>query len=96
MWPEPDEFRPQRFSEDNKAALPLGAYVPFGGGSRTCIGMRFGQAEIALIARGILERFRLELQPGYALDIRQAPTISPRHGLPMRVRAAAPAAVLAA
>ena len=67
--------------------------MPFGGGSRTCIGMRFGQAEIALIARGILERYRLELQPGYELDIRQAPTISPRHGLPMRVRAAQPAAV---
>ena len=61
--PEPDEFRPQRFSEENKAKLPLGAYVPFGGGSRTGIGMRFGQAEIALIARGILERYRLELQP---------------------------------
>ena len=67
VWPEPEEFRPQRFSEENKAKLPLGAYVPFGGGSRTCIGMRFGQAEIAVIARGILERFRLELLPGYEL-----------------------------
>ena len=53
--------------EENKAKLPLGAYVPFGGGSRTCIGMRFGQAEIALIARAILERFRLELLPGHEL-----------------------------
>jgi cytochrome P450 len=96
VWPEPPEFRPQRFSEENKAKLPQGAYVPFGGGSRTCIGMRFGQAEIALIARGILERFRLDLQPDYDLNIRQAPTISPRNGLPMRVRAAAPAPVLAA
>ena len=96
VWPEPEAFRPQRFSEENKAKLPPSAYVPFGGGSRTCIGMRFGQAEIALIARGILERFRLELQPGYELNIRQAPTISPRDGLPMRVRAASPAAVLAA
>jgi cytochrome P450 len=95
VWPEPEEFRPRRFTEENKAELPRGAYVPFGGGSRTCIGMRFGQAEIALIARGILERFRLELEPGFTLDIRQAPTISPRDGLPMRVRAAAPAAVLA-
>jgi cytochrome P450 len=96
VWPEPGEFRPQRFTEENRAKLPQGAYVPFGGGSRTCIGMRFGQAEIALIARGILERFRLDLQPDHELDIRQAPTISPRDGLPMRVRAAAPAAVLAA
>jgi cytochrome P450 len=94
VFPEPDAFRPERFSEENKASLPQGAYVPFGGGSRTCIGMRFGQAEIAIIARGILERFRLELPPGFELEIRHAPTISPRQGLPMRVRAARPAAVL--
>jgi cytochrome P450 len=85
VFEEPEEFRPQRFSEENKEKLPRGAYVPFGGGSRTCIGMRFGQAEIAVIARAILERHRLELLPGYELKIRHAPTISPRDGLPMRV-----------
>jgi cytochrome P450 len=88
VFPEPEAFRPRRFTEDASAALPQGAYVPFGGGSRTCIGMRFGQAEIAAIARGILGRFRLELQPGFELEIRHAPTISPRQGLPVRVRSA--------
>src|SRR4029078_6779849 len=63
VFPEPEEFRPERFSEENKALLPRGAYVPFGGGSRTCIGMRFGLAEVAVIARAILERYRLELVP---------------------------------
>jgi cytochrome P450 len=96
VFPEPEEFRPGRFTEENKAKLPRGAYVPFGGGSRTCIGMRFGQAEIAIIARAILERARLELMPGFELEIRHAPTISPRQGMPMRVRAAEPAAVLGA
>jgi cytochrome P450 len=86
VFPEPDVFRPQRFSEENKARLPQGAYVPFGGGSRTCIGMRFGGAEIAIIARAILDRYRLDLVPGYELRIRHAPTISPRQGLPMAVR----------
>jgi cytochrome P450 len=96
VFPEPEAFRPHRFSEEGKAALELGAYVPFGGGSRTCIGMRFGQAEIAIIARAILERYRLELVPGYDLNIRHAPTISPRQGMPMRVlKADRPAAVLA-
>ena len=82
VWPEPDRFRPTRFSEENKAKakLPLGAYVPFGGGSRTCIGMRFGQAEVAIIARAILARHRLELLPGHELRIRHAPTISPHNG----------------
>jgi cytochrome P450 len=96
VWPEPEQFRPERFTEEAKAQLPQGAYVPFGGGSRTCIGMRFGLAEVAIIARAILERHRLELLPGYELRIRHAPTISPRDGLPMRVRAAEPAAVLSA
>jgi cytochrome P450 len=94
VWSEPEQFRPDRFTEENKAKLPRGAYVPFGGGSRTCIGMRFGQAEIAIIAHSILERYRLDLMPGYELEIRHAPTISPRQGMPMRVRAAEPAAVL--
>ncbi len=88
VFEEPEVFRPERFTEENKARLPQSAYVPFGGGSRTCIGMRFGQAEIGIIARAILERYRLELLPGYELRIRHAPTISPRQGLPMSVRQA--------
>jgi cytochrome P450 len=86
VFAEPEVFKPERFTEQNRARLPQSAYVPFGGGSRTCIGMRFGQAEIAIIARAILERYRLGLLPGYELQIRHAPTISPRQGLPMTVR----------
>jgi cytochrome P450 len=86
VFAEPEVFKPERFTEENRARLPQSAYVPFGGGSRTCIGMRFGQAEIAIIARAILERYRLGLLPGYELQIRHAPTISPSQGLPMTVR----------
>ena len=50
---------PRALHAEAKAALPKGAYVPFGGGSRTCIGMRFGQLEIRTIATLILARFTL-------------------------------------
>jgi cytochrome P450 len=83
VWDEPEAFRPERFAPGNREKIPKGAYVPFGGGSRTCIGMRFGQAEIAVIASRILERHRLELVPGYLLRTRQMPTIGPKHGMPM-------------
>jgi cytochrome P450 len=87
VFPEPRRFRPSRFVPEAKAALPKGAYVPFGGGSRTCIGMRFGQLEVKAIARAILSRFRLELaEPERVLSIRQMPTLSPRGGLPVVVR----------
>jgi len=88
VFGEPSQFRPERFAPEAKAALPKGAYVPFGGGSRTCIGMRFGQLEVKAIAAGILRRFRLELQdPQLRPSIRQMPTLSPRGGLPVVVRA---------
>jgi cytochrome P450 len=86
VWDEPDAFRPERFAPEAKARLPKGAYIPFGGGSRTCIGMRFGQLEIKAIATSILRRFRLELEPGYALRVRQMPTIGPKGGLPVVVK----------
>lgn len=86
VWPQPEAFRPERFAPDAKGALAKGAYVPFGGGSRTCIGMRFGQLEVRAIATMILERFSLELPEDFKLEIRQMPTISPKHGLPVTVR----------
>jgi cytochrome P450 len=85
VFPEPDEFRPERFTPEAKAALPKGAYIPFGGGSRTCIGMRFGQLEVRTIATMLLSRFSLSLPEGFELQIRQMPTISPKDGLPMLV-----------
>ena len=83
VFDEPNEFRPERFAADAKAALPKGAYIPFGGGSRICIGMRFGQLEVKAIANALLERFDFELEPGYKLRTRQMPTIGPRDGVPL-------------
>jgi cytochrome P450 len=85
VFPEPEEFRPERFTPEARAELPKGAYVPFGGGSRTCVGMRFGQLEVRTIATRILSRFTLSLPEDFQLEIRQMPTISPKHGLPMVV-----------
>jgi cytochrome P450 len=85
VFPEPEEFRPERFTAEGRAAMPKGAYIPFGGGSRTCIGMRFGQLEVRTIATVILSRCTLSLPEDFKLTIRQMPTISPKAGLPMIV-----------
>jgi cytochrome P450 len=86
VFPEPEAFIPERFTRERKAALPRGAYVPFGGGSRICIGKRFGQTEVKLVATKLLQRLRMEALPGRTVTIRQMPTLSPRGGLRMRVR----------
>src|SRR3954468_14895628 len=86
VFPDPSRFRPDRFTPEARAELPKGAYVPFGGGSRTCIGMRFGQMEVKAIAALLLQRFDFGLRRGYELRIRQTPTLGPRDGLPVAVR----------
>ncbi len=88
VWEAPSEFRPARFAPEARKRIPKGAYVPFGGGSRICLGMRFGQLEIKAIAGAISERFRVDLRPGFELRIRQTPTLGPASGLPVRIRVA--------
>jgi retinoid hydroxylase len=89
VFPDPEAFVPERFTRERKAALPRGAYVPFGGGSRICIGKRFGQTEVKLVGTMLLQRLRLDALPGRTMTVRQMPTLSPKGGLPMRVRARA-------
>ncbi len=85
VFPDPEAFIPERFTRERKAALPRGAYVPFGGGQRICIGKRFGQTEVKLVATMLLQRLRLDALPGRTMTVRQMPTLSPKGGLPMRV-----------
>jgi cytochrome P450 len=85
FFPDPEAFIPERFTPERKAALPRGAYVPFGGGRRICIGKRFGKTEVKLVTTMLLQRLRLDLLPGRTMTVRQMPTLSPKGGLPMRV-----------
>jgi cytochrome P450 len=85
VFPDPEAFIPERFTRERKAALPRGAYVPFGAGQRICIGKRFGQTEVKLVATMLLQRLRLDALPGRTMTVRQMPTLSPRGGLQMRV-----------
>ncbi|MGI9020211.1 MAG: cytochrome P450 [Solirubrobacterales bacterium] len=87
VFPDPGAFVPDRFTRERKTALPRGAYVPFGAGSRICIGKRFGQTEVKLVSAMVLQRFVFELEPDHEMVVRQMPTLGPKGGLPMRIRA---------
>ncbi len=86
LYPDPEAFLPERFSPEARRRLPPGAYIPFGAGSRICIGKRFGQLMVKAIATNLLQRVRPELQPGFELRIGKMPTLSPEGGLPVTVR----------
>lgn len=56
-YPDPETFRPERFLDAGEAE-PY-SFVPFGGGSRRCVGASFAQFEMRTVARTVLERARL-------------------------------------
>lgn len=86
VFPDPDLFDPERFTPDRRRELPPGAYIPFGGGQRVCIGKRFGQLVVKAVVSTLLQRHRFELAPGYRLRVSISPTLTPKGGLPMVVR----------
>ncbi|XP_060117002.1 cytochrome P450 3A19-like [Heteronotia binoei] len=56
-WPEPEEFRPERFSKENKEAIDPYIFLPFGAGPRNCIGMRFALLTLKVALVILLQRY---------------------------------------
>ncbi|SEO70223.1 Cytochrome P450 [Halogranum amylolyticum] len=58
-WDAPEEFRPERFDDDDPDRPDYAAF-PFGGGPRHCIGMRFATMELKLALTTLARRVRFE------------------------------------
>jgi cytochrome P450 len=86
LFPEPFRFDPDRFLPEREAALPRGAYVPFGAGSRMCLGKRFGEYELRALAAVLLRRMRLEPVSDAEPTVVTTPTLGPKGGLRFIVR----------
>ena len=82
LYPDPQQFRPERWLATDP---PIYEYLPFGGGPRMCIGATFALFEIKIALAMILQRYRLELAPRARIDRRLRITLSPKHGMPMRL-----------
>lgn len=86
LFPEPERFDPSRFTPESEKKLPRHAYMPFGAGSRICIGNHFALMEGHLLVAALARKVRLELPPGTRVSPEPLVTLRPRGGMPMRVR----------
>jgi len=78
VFPEPDRFSPERFLEDPKPSSRV--WVPFGGGSRHCIGSHLATLTIKSVVRTVLSRVRLEADPAPEPIVRNNMTLAPGGG----------------
>ncbi|KAH8346412.1 hypothetical protein KR084_012203 [Drosophila pseudotakahashii] len=59
-FPQPEEFRPERFDEEHKHEIRQFTYLPFGVGQRSCIGTRMALMEVKSLIFQLLLRYRLK------------------------------------
>ncbi len=81
FWPNPDCFQPERFA-DGTGALPVNvAWLPFGMGSRKCIGQESALLDAKLILITLLQRYQFAPYPDRHPGIQLAMTLKPRRDL---------------
>jgi cytochrome P450 len=77
-YPDPFAFRPERFLD---GAPDTYSWIPFGGGTRRCLGAAFAQLELRVALRTILGSVRLEpAEPRPDRMVRRNVTLSPARG----------------
>ena len=87
-YPDPTAFRPERFLGEN--APDTYTWVPFGGGTRRCLGASFATFEMRVVISRVLARTSLATVDRRAeTAVRKGVTIVPRRGV--RVRQTVPA-----
>jgi cytochrome P450 len=80
LYPQPEQFRPERFLDSD--APDTYTWLPFGGGTRRCLGASFALTEMRVVVARVLERASL-----VAADARQAKvqfrviTLAPKSGV---------------
>jgi cytochrome P450 len=83
VWPNPEEFDPNRFLPGAPERHRY-AWIPFGGGKRGCIGVGFARQETVLLLARICRHYRIDLvspalpRPRGHLTLRPAGPVSVR------------------
>jgi pentalenene oxygenase len=78
LFPDPDRFLPDRWLPGQAVAVPPGAMIPFGAGSRKCIGETLALTEATVAVAFIARHWRLRHLPEYTERLRPAASLGPR------------------
>ena len=81
-FPDPEQFRPERWENGLAARIPKYAYYPFGGGQRICVGNNFALMEAAVILPAVGQRYRFTLDSDAVIDVKPQITLLPANGIP--------------
>lgn len=84
-WTDPESFRPDRFSPEQRDKINSAAYLPFGAGPRLCIGNSFAMMEMQLVLSRLLQRYTFRLSPNTQIEKLALVTLKPKYGVRLMV-----------
>jgi unspecific monooxygenase len=84
VFERPDEFLPERFSTAKHSPYE---WLPFGGGTRRCLGMPFAMLEMKLLIASLVRTTDLEIAQAHVKPTWRGAFLTPSKGLRVRVRA---------
>ncbi|HSD85987.1 MAG TPA: cytochrome P450 [Kofleriaceae bacterium] len=79
-YPNPERFIPERWLGVKPDPY---TWLPFGGGTRRCIGMAFAQLEMRIVLQTLVPRATLRLAGSAAHVVRRGVTLAPAGGTPV-------------
>jgi cytochrome P450 len=83
----PERFRPERFLPEAEARRRPNTFIPFGAGSRACVGRHFAMLEAMLCLAALLRRFKLSLTSARVVRTHPRITLSPARPIHVRLEA---------
>ncbi|EXC36468.1 Cytochrome P450 734A2 [Morus notabilis] len=87
LWgPDAHQFNPERFEHGILGACKLPqAFIPFGVGTRICVGQHLAMIELKVILSLILSKLCFSMSPAYRHSPAFKLVIEPEHGINLRV-----------
>lgn len=84
-WDDAGAFDPDRFLDERSKERHRFAYMPFGGGGRVCIGMKFAILEAVILLASLVRRVRFAPDPDHPIYPQFSITLRPRGGMKLFV-----------
>ncbi|XP_072047419.1 cytochrome P450 2J4-like [Amphiura filiformis] len=64
FWQDPDDFKPERFLDENGQVIKIPENMVFGAGKRVCLGEHLARMELFIFYTHLMHRYRFEKPPG--------------------------------
>lgn len=83
IFPNKDDFQPERFMKSHHGDPSRFQYIPFGGGSRMCVGKEFAKVLLKIFLVEVVRTCRWSLLNGPP-TMKTGPTVYPVDNLPTK------------